>query len=39
VLPTGRALALLAIGPALGCLAMARLTASPMAARLAGGRG
>lgn len=35
----GGAFAVLAIGPALGCLAMARLRASPMAARLAGGRG
>ena len=35
----GGAFAVLAIGPALGCVAMARLRASPMAARLAGGRG
>jgi MFS family permease len=36
---SGGAFAVLAIGPALGCVAMARLRASPMAARLAGGRG
>ncbi|GGG43933.1 MFS transporter [Caldovatus sediminis] len=35
----GGAFAVLAIGPALGCVAMARLARSPMAARLAGGRG
>ncbi|TQF76817.1 MFS transporter [Elioraea sp. Yellowstone] len=35
----GGAFAVLAIGPALGCLAMARLRASPMAVRLAGGKG
>jgi MFS family permease len=33
------AFAVLAIGPALGCAAMLRLRRSPMAARLAGGRG
>ena len=33
------ALALLAVGPLLGCLAMLRLGRSPLAARLAGGRG
>ena len=32
------AFSMLAIGPALGCIAMARLRASPDAARLAGGR-
>lgn len=36
---SGGAFAVLAIGPALGSFAMARLRASPMAARLAGGRG
>lgn len=35
----GGAFAALAIGPALGCVAMARLARSPMAAQLAGGRG
>lgn len=35
----GGAFAVLAIGPALGCAAMLRLGRSPMAARLAGGRG
>ncbi len=35
----GGAFAVLAIGPALGCLAMLRLGVSPEAARLAGGRG
>jgi len=35
----GGAFAFLAIGPALGCLAMARLRASPDAKALAGGRG
>ncbi len=35
----GGAFALLAIGPALGCVAMLRLGRSPMVARLAGGRG
>ncbi len=35
----GGAFAALAIGPALGCVAMRRLGRSPMAARLAGGRG
>jgi hypothetical protein len=33
------AFAVLAIGPTLGCAAMLRLRRSPMAARLAGGRG
>ncbi|WP_439577224.1 MFS transporter [Elioraea sp.] len=36
---SGGAFAVLAVGPALGCVAMARLRASPMAERLAGGRG
>ncbi|WP_145138785.1 MFS transporter [Roseomonas gilardii] len=35
----GGAFALLAVGPLLGCLAMLRLGRSPLAARLAGGRG
>ncbi len=35
----GSAFAVLAAGPALGCVAMLRLGYSPMAARLAGGRG
>ena len=35
----GGAFAVLAIGPALGCVAMLRLGRSPMARRLAGGRG
>lgn len=35
----GGAFAALAVGPALGCVAMLRLGRSPMAARLAGGRG
>ena len=35
----GIAFAVLAPGPALGCLAMLRLGRSPVAARLAGGRG
>jgi MFS family permease len=35
----GGAFALLSIGPALGCVAMLRLGRSPLAARLAGGRG
>jgi MFS family permease len=35
----GGAFAALGIGPALGCAAMLRLGCSPMAARLAGGRG
>jgi MFS family permease len=35
----GGAFAVLAIGPALGCVAMLRLGRSPMALRLAGGRG
>ena len=35
----GGAFASLAIGPALGCAAMLRLARSPMAERLAGGRG
>ncbi len=35
----GGAFAALAIGPALGCIAMFRLGRSPMAAKLAGGRG
>lgn len=35
----GAAFAVLAIGPALGCLAMLRLRHSPLSARLAGGRG
>jgi len=35
----GSAFAVLAVGPVLGCAAMLRLGYSPMAARLAGGRG
>ena len=35
----GGAFAVLALGPALGCIAMLRLGHSPVAARLAGGRG
>ena len=35
----GAAFAVLAVGPALGCVAMLRLRRSPLSARLAGGRG